>query len=516
MYLMHFICILSIQNSFKAQTFVFAQLNGSPNLNLTGWNLNGNAYVGDTPGDADNILNELILTNASGNQSGGVFCSSPMNPSICSKWTVEFEYRIWGGSAADGLAFCFLDVPPAGFVTGGGIGIPGSANGLKVILDTYNNCGGANPELQIYSGVGYNECAAGIVKVNNIGGSLNFVRSNSYQPVKITYANGVITLFINNTQYLTANFPINFTGYMGFTAGTGGLNDQHSIRNVIIYTDQATSSAGPDIQLCNNESTQIGVANNPNYLYSWSPTTGLNDPTISNPTLTAANSGSTSITQTYTVSTTLANNPGLCPTTDQVTVTVFPDKQTNLNASFCENSSYNFGNTILDSPGVYIDSLQTFFGCDSVVTLNLSETSIYTDTITAGICQGSVYNFGNQQLVSSGIFSQTYQSVAGCDSISTVILTVYPLPQIICPDTLICKGDSAILIPQGAAFYTWAPEIGAVSALGSLSATLNLTTNFILTGTDTNGCIGTETVTVNIQQPPTIQVSLDNSNVCAD
>lgn len=85
MYLMLFICILSIQNSFKAQTFVFAQLNGSPNLNLSGWNLKGNAYVGDTPGDPGNTPNELILTNASGNKIGGVFCSSPIKPSICSK-----------------------------------------------------------------------------------------------------------------------------------------------------------------------------------------------------------------------------------------------------------------------------------------------------------------------------------------------------------------------------------------------------------------------------------------------
>jgi hypothetical protein len=85
MHLLLFICVLSIQKSFKAQSFFFAQLNGSPSLNLSGWNLYGNADVGDAPGDAGNSPNELILTNASGNQSGGVFCSSPINPSICSK-----------------------------------------------------------------------------------------------------------------------------------------------------------------------------------------------------------------------------------------------------------------------------------------------------------------------------------------------------------------------------------------------------------------------------------------------
>ncbi|MEY3591615.1 MAG: hypothetical protein RLZZ38_572, partial [Bacteroidota bacterium] len=273
----------------NAQTFVFGQLNGSPNMVTTGWNLTGNAYVGDTPGDVDNFSNELILTNIAGNQSGGVFYSTPINLTQCQKWTVDFDYRIWGGSAADGLAFCFLSVPPTGFVSGGGVGIPGTSNGLKIILDTWNNCGGPNPELQIYSGIGYNECAAGIVKVDNTLGNLGFVRSNSYQPAKITYNNGVVTLFINNIQYLTANFPIGFTGYMGFTASTGGATDQHSIRNVVIYTEQATSNAGVDVTTCSGENVTIGAAANANYVYNWTPSTGLSSNTAANPVVNMNN-----------------------------------------------------------------------------------------------------------------------------------------------------------------------------------------------------------------------------------
>ena len=153
-YILSVLILYLISFSVSSQTFVFAELGGSPNVNTSGWNLTGNAFAGDTPGDVDNFSNELILTNALNGQSGGVFYSTPIDPSVCSNWTVEFDYRIWGGSAADGIAFCFLDVPPTGFVSGGGVGIPGTANGLKVILDTWNNCGGPNPELQIYSGVG--------------------------------------------------------------------------------------------------------------------------------------------------------------------------------------------------------------------------------------------------------------------------------------------------------------------------------------------------------------------------
>jgi gliding motility-associated-like protein len=508
-----FFCISSYSTLFS-QTFVFAQLTGNPNLNTTGWNLTGNAYVGDTQGDTDANPNELILTNASGNQSGGVFFSTPINPSICPKWTVEFDYRIWGGSAADGLAFSFLDVPPAGFVNGGGVGIPGTSNGLKVVLDTWDNGCGANPEVQIFSGVGYNECIAGIVKLNNTAGNLGFMRSNNYQPVKITYVNGIVTLFINNIQYLTANFPINFAGYMGFTASTGGSTDQHSIRNAIIYTDQAVSDAGTNVQTCNNQSVQIGSANNPNYLYSWSPTTGLNNPTISNPTVTLLNTGSTAITQNYTVTTSFANNPSLCLTTDQVQVIVYPNLQTILNVNICENENYPFDGQNLTTPGTYIDSLQSINGCDSVVILNLAIYPIYSATVSASLCQGNNYVFGSQTLTSSGQYLEVFQSISGCDSTVTLDLVVNPLPIISCPDTVICAGGTAILVPSGSNSFSWQPTIGSASPTGVLTLSPSSTQNLIVTGTDVNGCSISQPVVVSVQAIPNVQLSLSDNEIC--
>lgn len=99
-------CLLISKNNW-AQTYVFGQLTGSPNMITTGWNLTGNAHIGDTPGDVDAFNNEMLLTNNTTGQSGGVFYNTPINLSACQTWTVEFEYRIAGGNAADGLAFAF-------------------------------------------------------------------------------------------------------------------------------------------------------------------------------------------------------------------------------------------------------------------------------------------------------------------------------------------------------------------------------------------------------------------------
>ena len=458
-----FLFFVLISKIEYAQSFVFGQLTGSPVLNTQGWNLNGNAYVGDTPGDVDNFNNELILTNAIGTQSGGVFFAQPLNLGLCSNWIVDFDYRIWGGNAADGLAFCFLQVPPVGFINGGGIGIPGTANGLKVVLDTWDNGCGANPELQIYNGVGYGECYAGIVKLTNTGGILNFIRGNTYRSVRIIYNNGAISLLINNILYLTANFPINFNGYMGFTAGTGGANDQHSIRNVIIYTAQATSNAGLDVQTCPNDNVSIGVANNPAFSYSWSPTIGLSNANVSNPTVNIPNNTNLPITQTYTVSTTLMTSPGVCSTTDQVVVTVNPSFISNLTDTICDGSTYFFNGTPINSSGNYIDSLTTYSGCDSVVTLDI-------------------------------VFSNN--------------------PTVTSPDLQLCLGDSTLLIPSGATTYTWSPTVNFVDNLGQMWVNPTVTSNYVLQGTNLEGCIDLDTVIVVVNPLPNIQLIVSDNSVC--
>lgn len=446
-----------------AQNYIFAQLNGSPIVNTTGWAMTGNAFTGDTPGDADNLLNELVLTSNTTWQSGAIFYNSPINLQVCTKWTVEFDFRIFGGNGADGLAFCFLDVPPTGFVNGGGMGIPGTANGLKIGLDTYNNCGGPNPELQIYSGPGYDECIAGMVKLDNAAGNLNFIRNNNYQPARVTYNNGVIQFFINNTLYLTANFNLNFSGYMGFTASSGSLYDQHSVRNVIIYTEQATSNAGPNLSMCSGDTITIGSATNNQYVYNWTPSTGLLATNTANPNVTIINNSSNPITQTYTVSTSLATNPGVCPTSDQVTVTVFPNLSSVVNDTVCYGGSYNFNGQFLSSSGVYIANLQSVNGCDSTVTLNL--------------------------IVSSP-------------------------PILLINDTAFCQGGTAILSPSGADTYQWIPNTGTVNTNGTLTITPNQTVNLLLVGANTYNCLDSQYVQITVYDNPSVLLTASELGIC--
>ncbi len=480
-------------NPVKSQSLVFAQLTGSPVLSTSGWNLTGAAYSGDTGGDVNGSNDELILTDNIASSSGGIFYSQPIDLGTCYQWNVEFDFRIFDGNGADGIAFCFLDVPPAGFVSGGGVGIPGTANGIKVIFDTYDNGCGSNPEIQIYNGSGYTECASGIVRVNNSGGNLNFIRSNGYNHAVINYNNGTVSVSVNGTPYLSATYSASMIGYMGFTASTGGSNDRHSIKNAIIYADIATSDAGSDITICNGVTGQIGVVSNSSYIYQWTPATGLNQTTVSNPMVNLSNTGSAPILQTYTVQTNLASNPTSCPSFDSVVITILPTSSTSLNESICQGGTYNFGGQQLSAAGNYSQTLQNIFGCDSIIYLTLTVNPIISSQISQSICQGGSYNFNGQILSSAGVYTDTLQTASGCDSVVNLTLSILP-PITNSINHSICQGEVF--------FYN--------------GQTLTTAGNYPFNFQTSEGCDSIVTVNLTVFPVPSLPIIASNSPLLCD
>ena len=470
-----FLIVALCSNNLFTQV-IFAELQGVPDMITTGWNITGAAYTGDTGGDADNFNNELILTDAVNTTSGAIFYSEPIDLGTCNQWNVKFDFRMFEGSAADGIAFCFLDVPPTGFVTGGGVGIPSTANGIKVILDTYNNCGGPNPGIQIYSGPGYNECIPGITSLDNIGGALSFLRSTDYSTAEISYNYGEINVTINGTLYLTANYTVNFAGYMGFTASTGGSTDVHSVRDVTIYAEIADADAGPDISICSGETLQIGSPNNPEFLYSWNTAANLNDSTASDPFVTITNNTGAAIVNEYIVETILASNPNSCPVHDTVQVTVNPLQQTNLNEVICHGDLYTLGSNDYSITGTYQEVFSDINGCDSTVILDLIVSEELTAELNQIICQGTSFDLGGTQYDQSGTYFYTTQNTEGCDSTITLNLSVLPELESTTNES-ICSGSS---YEFGGNQYdeTGVYENVVINAQGCDSTiTLNLTVN---------------------------------------
>ncbi len=324
-----------------AQNYVFAQLDGIP-VNTAGWNLQGSATMGNITG---NNNSEVILCPARPSTSGAVFYNQPINLTICNKWKAEFDFRMFDGSSADGIAFCFLEVPPTGFVVGAGLGIPSSANGLKICFDTYNNCTSPTnsrvPKVEIRWGTGYNECWSQPT-LENTDGSLSFIRSNNYNRALIEYDNGNIRVSVNGNLLLTGFQTFNFTGYLGFTASTGGSNDNHSIKNVIIYTDMPPSEAGGvngELVTCAGQGVSIGTTTTSGYSYNWMPATGLSNSTIANPQVSTDINSDTVQSLVYKVQTSFTANPG-CFSTDSIVITVRPRPKVNfIRPGICLNDA---------------------------------------------------------------------------------------------------------------------------------------------------------------------------------
>ena len=75
---------------------------------------------------------------------------------------------------------------------------------------------------------------------------------------------------------------------------------------------------------------------------------------------------------------------------------------------------------------------------DTVVYITLPKIGNVHLQLTDSICYGSTLIFGEEVLSESGVYTQTFKSRAGCDSVCTMDLTVLPQSITTLPDTAIC------------------------------------------------------------------------------
>ena len=122
-------------------------------------------------------------------------------------------------------------------------------------------------------------------------------------------------------------------------------------------------------------------------------------------------------------------------------MSVNPVYHDTINAAICEGSVYTENGFNESEAGTYTQNLQTVNDCDSVIVLTLSVNPVYHDTINAEICEGSVYPENGFNVNEAGTYTQTLQTINGCDSIITLNLTVNSaLTSII--DAEICEGTT--------------------------------------------------------------------------
>jgi gliding motility-associated-like protein len=87
------------------------------------------------------------------------------------------------------------------------------------------------------------------------------------------------------------------------------------------------------------------------------------------------------------------------------------------NVSICAGENAFFGNRILSATGTYYDTLLSFMGCDSFVTLYLDVLSSDTSSVKKLVCSDKPFYYKQTRIDSTGIYIFKERSYRGCDSI---------------------------------------------------------------------------------------------------
>ncbi|MDB5227236.1 MAG: hypothetical protein JWN78_1429 [Bacteroidota bacterium] len=153
--------------------------------------------------------------------------------------------------------------------------------------------------------------------------------------------------------------------------------------------------------------------------------------------------GTHTYTQSGTFIDTLHSSAG-CDSVVTLTLVVNPKKTTSISRTICQGQSVVVGTHTYTQSGTFIDTLRTSLGCDSVVTLSLTVTNRIINNISRSICQGQTTTVGTHTYSQSGNFSDTLRSVAGCDSIINLALTVIPR-KISNISRTICQGQNVVV-----------------------------------------------------------------------
>lgn len=287
--------------------------------------------------------------------------------------------------------------------------------------------------------------------------------------------------------------PTTSTTYT-LTTISGACIQKDSVR---ITVSPLTADAGNDQKMVCGGSVQLANVTS-NYMaklqYSWLPTTGLNDPTIARPTVTAKQ------TTTYTLT---VKTPNGCTAKDTVKIIVHP---------LIANAGSD--KTIICGGSTKLP----------VVTSNYtgSATLSYSWSPTTGL---DFYNIPapTTDAIKETAYAVTVTTVDGCKAIDTINVFVTPLKAFAGNDkTLICGGGVQLdqvtsnYTGNGKLTYAWVPVTGISNpTVVNPTVTTTKTGIFVVSVKTPNGCVATDSVMVDVKAL-IVDAGADKLHFCGD
>lgn len=334
----------------------------------------------------------------------------------------------------------------------------------------------------------------------------------------------------DTTQSITAIQPGTYTVTVTGASGCSGTDTiSVNINNPIV-------SAGADLTVCNGDSILINSTSGFS-TYQWS--LNGNALNIQTDSLYASQPG------TYVV---LATDSIGCSAIDSVVVTssaptvaLGPDVFLCNNDSILVNATSGFtdyqwllnGNPVGTQSSIYVSSPGTYvvIVTDSSGCINSDTIAVTAGNITVTLAADTAFCAGNSVVINpgsgfvtyewmlngniiassdtlvvnqSGDYQVTVTDVSGCEASDNIIITVNSLPQVqAVSDTVICGSGSVQLNVSGAINYQWSPVTYLSSTVIANPVSNPLADiTYTVTGTDVNGCTGTDQVIVQVSKQP--------------
>ena len=139
----------------------------------------------------------------------------------------------------------------------------------------------------------------------------------------------------------------------------------------------------------------------------------------------------------------------------------------------------------------------------------------YVDTLgSSPIFNGNTFNTG-QTTINQYVYYVTETNDSGCESkYASISLNIVAPPTVAltASSSNVCLNDSLFLTASGASSYSWfngvlSPSQGIIASVSGLN-------NFVVTGSDINGCLDTASISVQVDQLPNVVASSAFNSIC--
>jgi gliding motility-associated-like protein len=407
----------------------------------------------------------------------------------------DFNFQVWLGcsdAGADGIAFVLqpLNVNQGGQANSLGYG--GISPSVCIEIDTYVNATAMSDPQEDHLAIMQNgnpnhgsaDNLAGPVTASSTQNNIEDCAWHNIQIVWTPSVNSLTVYFdgVFRTSYtgdiITNIFGGNSNVYWGWTGSTGGESNEQRFCNSIIPDFDITSNSacvGEQIDFEDVSITSSGVISN----YSWNFGDG-NTATGANVSHTYNTSGTFDVTLEITTEG--------CTGDTIIPLTIDPSPNVDLGAdlNICDGETVQLNNPNTLGSGSYQWTPATDLS-------NVTAPSPTTSTAT------------NQT------YTLTYTSNNGCSGTDDVQVVVNPMPIINAgTDATICENESTQLTATGGTTYSWTPAVSLDDAgIANPTATPLVTTIYTVTGTDANGCSGTDDVEVTVAAAPALDAGAD-------